>query len=344
MFTPATTTLGATLMLLSSSALLHSTGQILGCSDIISATLLPFLGHGRARPDTAPILLGLLAAPLAVSWLAPAYLPQYPASSWGTHLAAGALVGFGSQWAGGCTSGHMLLGVARGSRRSVVAAGVFSATGMLVALFGDLPAAAAPGYAPTGNPPEAPAVAAAAVAAVVAAAGGAWLLRHPSLARSRRTAAAAATATRVYAGFVFGLGLLVSGMAAPAKSLGFLSVFDRSRFDHSLLLVAVVAVGGNAVLWRRRAPQPALAVATVEGRTGAGAGVEAGAGGWGSVPRDGLVDWRLVAGSALFGVGWGLEGICPGSGAIAAVLDGARGLGWLGAFLAGRRFAAGGLW
>lgn len=337
MFTPATTTLGATLLLLSSSTLLHGTGQILGCSGIISATLLPLLGHGQARPDIAPILLGLLAAPLAVSWLAPAYLPQYPANSWGTHLAAGALAGFGSQWAGGCTTGHLLLGVARGSRRSVVAAGVFSATGMLAALFAD-PPAAAPDYAPTGSSPAAPAVAVVAVAAAVAAAGWAWVQRHPSLARSRGTAAvAAATATRVYAGFVFGLGLLVSGMAAPAKPLGFLSVFDRSRFDPSLLLVAVVAVGGNAVLWRRRAPQPALAVVAVGG--GAGTGTE----GWGSVPRDGSVDWRLVAGSALFGVGWGLEGTCPGPGAIAAVLDGARGLGWLGAFLAGWRLAAGGL-
>lgn len=334
MFTPATTTLGATLLLLSSSTLLHGTGQILGCSGIMSATLLPLLRHGRARADTAPILLGLLTAPLAVAQLAPAFLPHYPATGWGRHLAAGALVGFGTQWAGGCTSGHMLLGVARGSRRSMVATGVFFATAMLTVLAVGSPPA-------RGDPPAAPAVAVlvGAGVAVAVAGAGAWVLRHPRLARSRTTAVATATATRLYAGFVFGLGLLVSGMAAPAKTLGFLSVFDGPRFDPSLLLVAVVAVGGNAVLWRRRAPQPALVVVGVAAAEGGSGG---GGGGWGCVPEGGEVDWRLVAGSALFGAGWGLEGICPGSGAVAAVLNGASGLGWLVAFLAGR-LAAGGL-
>lgn len=125
---------------------------------------------------------------------------------------------------------------------------------------------------------------------------------------------------RVYSGFVFGLGLLISGMAAPGKTLGFMSIFDLERFDPSLLAVAVVGIGGNAIAWMRRGEGPALKE-----------------GGW--VVPQGKVEWRLVVGSALFGVGWGLTGVCPGPATVAAVLNGWKGIGWVGAFLGGRRLA-----
>ncbi len=95
------------------------------------------------------------------------------------------------------------------------------------------------------------------------------------------------------AGIVFGLGLAVSRMINPAKVLGFLDV--AGRWDPSLALVmagalAVTLVGFRLTLKR---PEPLL-------------------GGRFELPRARAIDRRLLAGAALFGVGWGLVGFCPG--------------------------------
>lgn len=93
-------------------------------------------------------------------------------------------------------------------------------------------------------------------------------------------------------GLVFALGLGVSGMLLPAKIVGFLDV--AGRWDPSLLFVMGPAVGLTlaAWAWRRGRPSP-----------------------WGAeVPAKGLhhLDARLFAGAALFGIGWGMTGVCPG--------------------------------
>ena len=94
-------------------------------------------------------------------------------------------------------------------------------------------------------------------------------------------------------GLIFGLGLLFSGMLQPAKVLAFLDIFGA--WDPSLAIVMgvalLVAYAGFAVA-RGRA-QPVLAPQSV----------------W---PSSTGIDARLVVGSALFGVGWGLVGLCPG--------------------------------
>ena len=95
------------------------------------------------------------------------------------------------------------------------------------------------------------------------------------------------------AGSLFGLGLLVSQMTNPAKVLAFLDVFGD--WDPSLAFVMggallVTAVGYRFVL-RREAPRFADGF-RLPGRTD--------------------LDARLVGGAALFGMGWGLVGLCPG--------------------------------
>lgn len=113
-------------------------------------------------------------------------------------------------------------------------------------------------------------------------------------ARSRITVAAIAFGC----GALFALGLVVSGMTQPSRVLGFLDVFGD--WDPSLLWVMMGAIGANAPLTylirRRRAPLLAehYAIPTPKG------------------------SWReqmsapLLLGAALFGVGWGLAGYCPG--------------------------------
>lgn len=95
------------------------------------------------------------------------------------------------------------------------------------------------------------------------------------------------------AGVLFGVGLMVAGMTRPAKVLGFLDV--TGRWDPSLALVMVGAIGVHAALTRliRRRERP-LQAATFQ------------------VPTRRDLDAPLLLGSALFGVGWGLGGYCPG--------------------------------
>lgn len=99
--------------------------------------------------------------------------------------------------------------------------------------------------------------------------------------------------TSLLCGLVFGIGLLVSGMANPAKVLGFLDL--AGRWDPSLAFVmgGAVAVG-------------AVAFALAGRRTVSWIGEAM------RLPKDRQVDRRLVAGSLVFGAGWGLVGFCPG--------------------------------
>jgi hypothetical protein len=95
------------------------------------------------------------------------------------------------------------------------------------------------------------------------------------------------------AGLLFAIGLGVSGMTQPAKVLAFLDV--AGRWDPRLALVMLGAIGVHAPLARMilRRQSPVLAPAF-------------------SLPGRRDADRRLVIGAAVFGIGWGLAGLCPG--------------------------------
>jgi uncharacterized membrane protein YedE/YeeE len=106
------------------------------------------------------------------------------------------------------------------------------------------------------------------------------------------------------AGALFGVGLLVSGMTRPEKVIGFLDV--AGAWDPSLLLVmaGAIAVHLVATRWIRKRPAPVFD-ATFH------------------VPTRKDIDLSLVAGAALFGIGWGLAGYCPGPGLVGAAVGSA---------------------
>lgn len=99
----------------------------------------------------------------------------------------------------------------------------------------------------------------------------------------------------VVAGLIFGLGLAVSGMTHAAKVLGFLDV--TGNWDPSLLLVLGGAVAVTAVAFRfiLRRPAPVLEEKF-------------------NLPVARFIDGPLVVGAAIFGIGWGISGYCPGPG------------------------------
>ncbi len=94
-------------------------------------------------------------------------------------------------------------------------------------------------------------------------------------------------------GLVFGIGLIVSGMANPAKVLNFLDIFGA--WDPSLAFVmggaSVTALVGYRLAWKQSAP---LLLPSFD------------------IPTASDIDGKLLTGAAVFGIGWGIGGFCPG--------------------------------
>ena len=112
-----------------------------------------------------------------------------------------------------------------------------------------------------------------------------------------------------FAGMVFGLGLIVSGMVLPAKVLGFLDLAGAWDPSLALVMAGAIAVGlpAFALAKRRRI----------------------------SLPETTRIDRRLVFGSLLFGIGWGLVGLCPGPALVVAGLGDVKALGFVAAMATG---------
>lgn len=120
----------------------------------------------------------------------------------------------------------------------------------------------------------------------------------------------------ILGGALFGAGVCISGMVRPSKVLGFLDF--GGAWDPSLLVVMASALAVTVLAWRvvakLRAPR---------------------FGGAFPGPPSPLIDARLVAGAAIFGIGWGLSGYCPGPAMVALVAGVPATFVFVGAMLAG---------
>lgn len=122
--------------------------------------------------------------------------------------------------------------------------------------------------------------------------------------------------TSLLTGLVFGLGLIVSGMANPAKVLGFLDIAGAWDPSLALVMAGAIAVGFVAFLFAKN-------------RTLSLMGAEM------KLPTASPIDRRLVMGSTLFGIGWGIAGFCPGPGLVALGMGESKALVFVAAMLAG---------
>ena len=128
-FTPLASLLGGALIGASAVMLMAAKGRIAGVSGI-AVRLLPPYADGELVGRLA-FILGIVVAPLLVLLATgSAPVPTIEAGA-GMLLLAGLLVGFGSVWGNGCTSGHGVCGLSRLSMRSLVATLTFMATAML---------------------------------------------------------------------------------------------------------------------------------------------------------------------------------------------------------------------
>lgn len=136
-------------------------------------------------------------------------------------------------------------------------------------------------------------------------------------------------AAAFFSGLVFAIGLGVSGMTQPSKVIGFLDLFGGA-WDPSLALVMAGAIGVHLPLYRMIRARPGSLPMV---------------GSCGPIDDDddelsetgimGSVDAKVVAGAAIFGVGWGISGYCPGP-AVVSLASAAPGvLVFVGAMLAG---------
>ena len=106
------------------------------------------------------------------------------------------------------------------------------------------------------------------------------------------------------AAVLFGLGLAISGMTSPQKVIGFLDIFGD--WDPSLIMVMVGAISVNALVYRfvKKMPNPLFSAAFI-------------------LPKRQDITPQLIIGAALFGIGWGIAGFCPGPGVV-SILTGSQ--------------------
>ncbi|GAA5965160.1 hypothetical protein JCM21900_004623 [Sporobolomyces salmonicolor] len=359
-FTPVPSLVGGILLSFSTSSLFLEQGRILGCSGVahsaISSSIARLLSSpSPAHPsstgptdDTKSVrstqecsigwkwatFLGLLAGGAAlrlarapVERLVGAVFFEPPLAvgqvGWVRAALAGLAVGAGTKLANGCTSGHMLIGLARFSKRSIVATVTFFSCALLTARLVPYPLPpSTPSFASFSPSSITPTILFLFLTPIVASLTAYRLFRSRSL---------AATVQSFSLGFLFSLGLALTGMLRPSKVLAFFYVpvpFPSSTYylppwDPSLAMVALGGLLPNILVWhfiakRRGTPRREAK--------------------W-EVPAGGNVDRKLVVGSALFGVGWGLMGICPGP--LIAVLG--SGMGGSALSLFAVAFAVGGL-
>lgn len=118
------------------------------------------------------------------------------------------------------------------------------------------------------------------------------------------------------AGLVFGLGLMLSGMGNPAKVQNFLDIFGAWDPSLGLVMGGAIAVGLVAFAWAKQRKTALLGMPM-------------------QLPSSTIIDARLLAGAALFGIGWGLAGFCPGPAVMNLVTGHAEVWWFVGAMLVG---------
>lgn len=130
-FTPWTALAGGLTIGVSAALFILAHGRVLGISGIVGGLIRPKAGDAAWR---LAFVLGLLAAPLLyVALLGP--IAATVDAGWGTLVLAGLLVGVGTRYAAGCTSGHGVCGLSRLSPRSLVATLAFMGAGFVTVFF-----------------------------------------------------------------------------------------------------------------------------------------------------------------------------------------------------------------
>lgn len=275
-------------------------GRVLGISGILSEILSPSLP--KVEPLRYAFVGGLIAVGIGMSPVSVSF-----GMTWWEAASAGLLVGLGTALGRGCTSGHGLCGLARLSKRSFVAVASFMVSGMVTqSLLAAGEFSKDSLRASFDVDPSILSVLYAALAFFLVA-----FLTAPLAHQKHWTLLM--TLSSFVVGSLFAFGLVKAGMTDPDKVKGFLMLprylllspppGQHIPFDPSLAFVMAGGMMPNLIL------KPLIQSLIVRPRL---------AETW-SLPTRRDVEWRLVLGSVLFGIGWVVGGICPGPGVVVAV-------------------------
>lgn len=208
----------------------------------------------------------------------------------------GLLVGFGTKLGNGCTSGHGVCGLPRLSLRSFVAVGTFMGTAVAIATLRL--------YEPflnstdTADDTFVEVYSHCAQAVMCALFLTVAILVVYGLVKGEKTSERYDPLVSFLVGALFGIGLLLSGMCRRTKIKNFLSLGDG--WDPSLMFVMASAVSINFVTFHFMLNSPKVPLLAAQCQ----------------LPKKTEVDWQVIVGPAIFGVGWGVSGFCPGPGMV----------------------------
>lgn len=318
-------TSGGLLIGLSSTLFLYFTGRITGISGIVGTALIPPKPHNATwinkNSYSLTYLLGLVGSGVAYSLIVKKDVFSQPSDSVALPIIAGWLVGFGSATGSGCTSGHGVCGLARLSLRSAVAIGEFMLFGAIGAVLGrSLKGSELLANLDKAIPPMNQLGVVLPTALTFFGLFAAFGLRKMLTASSKHHSKVHEKKHVDYSinvhehlatlgcSLLFGVGLLISGMCNADKVTGFLDFSGPNGWDPSLMGVMGGGVLFNmASFWlmKHHKVKIHLTCDTVDQTVK-----------FGAHPDNLAINWKLVLGAAIFGLGWGMNGVCPGPGLV----------------------------
>jgi uncharacterized protein len=321
--TPLSAIVGGTTLGLSTLFFRVVFGRVLGISGIFGRIFDSF-------PSNETMWRVCFSVGLCSAGLMLPSLPQSLTTDSVMLVGGGLLVGFGTNMASGCTSGHGLVGLARLSIRSWVAVPVFMVSGMVTRMWTTTETFTA--IAPIVN--NSVSLRAEYLIGSVLGLFGLAYLTSPMFKKTNHVV----WLTNMYSfviGSLFGLGLIIGGMTSPQKVFDFLQfpTLFMSRptntfaaFDPSLMILMMAGMIPSLLLnpvIESMLGEPLLAKEHC-------------------MPTRTEITWRLVVGSAVFGIGWGLVGVCPGPAIVQAsriFLGEFEMLKWIVGFLVGTKIS-----
>ncbi|KAG1754594.1 hypothetical protein EDB19DRAFT_1667239 [Suillus lakei] len=295
--------LGGIGIALSVHSLLVLNGSVLGVSGFL---------HRSFRGDKAALasVLGLALGGIAVGIIGDVDTPESQTTLL-RMVFSGLLVGIGTKLANGCTSGHMICGLSRFSLRSLVATATFFASAVVTTHFAHgndaLGISGSLDWALDNQGRQ--------FLGAILSLGTLWFVYTCSALKNgtgdssklvnRQIHSCANLVPNIprfilrylasfFTSLAFAFSLRLGNMVDPRKVLAFLVLPSSSAFDPTLMFIAGSALPLAALLYRyARAEKPRL-------------------GGEWNIPTSTKIDLRLILGSVMFGIGWGISGICPG--------------------------------